>query len=89
MLNDIDSLYTEDPTRGQRRMWTALYKHYGEKAGRKLVKHLMGKLGIHAIYPRKNLSLLDKQNPKNHYFLHGVEINRVNQVGAWISRKSV
>ena len=80
VLNDIDALYTEDPTRGQRRMRAALYNNYGERAGRKLVKHLMEKLGIHAIYPKKNLSLPDKQNPKYPYLLRGVEINRVNQV---------
>ncbi len=80
LINKIDELYTEDPTRGQRRMLSALYHKDGIKVGRKMVRHIMRKLGINAIFPKKHLSIPDKQHPKYPYLLHHVAITRVNQV---------
>src|SRR5574344_2063866 len=38
------------------------------------------KLGINAVFPKKHLSIPDKQHPKYPYLLHNVAITRVNQV---------
>lgn len=80
LLQKIDELYTEDPTRGQRRMRSALRKRFSLKIGRKRIKRLMNMLGISAIYPKKNLSLANRQHKKYPYLLRGVDVNRVNQV---------
>jgi len=56
-MEKIDELYTEDPTRGTRRLSRALRKRFHIKAGRAKVKRLMGIMGIYAIYPKKSLSI--------------------------------
>ena len=80
LLKKIDELYTEDPARGQRRMKRALKKRFGLKIGRQRIKGLMEILGIHAIYPKRNLSLAKHQHKKYPYLLRNVSIERVNQV---------
>lgn len=80
LMNRIDELYTEDPTRGQRRMRHALRKQFGISVGRSVIRKLMETLGIEAIHPRKNLSSPNLQNKKYPYLLRNVPIKRVNQV---------
>ncbi len=80
LLQRIDELYTEDPTRGTRRMSTALKKQFGLNAGRGKVRKLMRIMGIAAIYPVKRLSIANQQHKKYPYLLRGVAITRVNQV---------
>ena len=46
IMNRIDELYTEDPTRGQRRMRHALRKQFSLIAGRNRIRKLMDLLGI-------------------------------------------
>ena len=79
-MEKIDELYTENPARGTRRMSKALRKRFHIKAGRVRVRRLMGIMGIHAIYPKKNLSISNKAHKKYPYLLRNVEITRPNQV---------
>lgn len=80
LLNRIDELYTEDPTRGQRRMRHALRKQFGLSVGRSVIRKLMEMLGLEAIHPRKTLSSPNLQHKKYPYLLRNVPIKRVNQV---------
>jgi len=79
-MEKIDELYTENPTRGTRRMNRALRKRFHIKAGRVKVRRLMGIMGINAIYPKKNLSISNKTHKKYPYLLRNMEITRPNQV---------
>jgi putative transposase len=80
LMNRIDELYTEDPTRGTRRLSKALWKQFSLQAGRGKVRKLMRLLGIGAIYPTKRLSIANIQHKKYPYLLRGMPITRVNQV---------
>jgi putative transposase len=80
LMNRIDELYTEDPTRGTRRISNALWKQFSLQAGRGKVRKLMHLLGIGAIYPTKRLSIANVQHKKYPYLLRGMPIMRVNQV---------
>jgi len=80
LLNRIDELYTEDPTRGQRRMRHALRKQFGISAGRNVIRKVMDELCIEAIHPRKHLSIPNQLHKKYPYLLRNVPITRVNQV---------
>lgn len=80
LLKKLDELYTEDPTRGTRRMRGALRKRYRLKIGRDRIKNFMEMLGIAALYPKKNLSSPNGAHKKYPYLLRGVTVNRVNQV---------
>ena len=80
LMNRMDELFTEDPTRGTRRLSRALRKRFGLYAGRGKVRRLMDRMGIGAIYPKKRLSLGNKQHKKYPYLLRNVPITKVNQV---------
>jgi putative transposase len=80
IMEKIDILYTDDPTRGQRRLRGALKKQYRIKIGRQAIRGYMVILGITAIYPKKDLSKPNKKHKKYPYLLRGVKIERVNQV---------
>ena len=78
LINEIDELCTEDSTRGQRRMRFALYNKYGIKVGRKLVRSIMRKLGINAVFPKKHLSIPDKQHLNQHRSGMPIHIERLH-----------
>ncbi len=80
LMHRIDELYTEDPTRGTRRISNALRKRFNLHAGRGKVRRLMERIGISAIYPKKRLSASNKQHKKYPYLLRNVPITRANQV---------
>ena len=80
LMHRIDELYTEDPTRGTRRLSAALLRRFKLKAGRGKVRHLMARMGISAIYPKRHLSKPNKQHKIYPYLLRNVPIVRVNQV---------
>ena len=80
LLKKLDAVYTEDPTFGTRRMRHALRKRYNLKVGRDRIRKLMDILGIAAIYPKKNLSLPNKEHKKYPYLLRGIEIKNPNHV---------
>lgn len=82
LLNLIDKLYTERPTRGRYGMRDALAQEHGIDVNHKRVRRLMRKLGIEAIYPkpRRNTSLGNKQHKKYPYLLNNLDIDRPDQV---------
>lgn len=80
LLEKLDELFTENPTRGTRRLSQALKKRFGLVAGRDKVRRLMRIMGISAIYPKKNLSVATPAHKKYPYLLRGVAITHPNQV---------
>ena len=80
LLEKLDELYTENPTRGARRLSKALKKRFGFEAGRGKVRRLMRVMGVSAIYPKKDLSRSNELHKKYPYLLRGVEITRTNHV---------
>jgi putative transposase len=80
LMDRIDELFTEDPTRGTRRLRAALRRQYGIEVGRSKIRSLMARMGLHAIYRVLNTSRPNKLHKKYPYLLRGVKIDRVNQV---------
>ena len=80
LMRRIDELYTEDPTRGTRRLRAVLYRRFNIKIGRGKVRQLMTRLGISAIYPKKRLSIPNKSHKIYPYLLRKLPITHVNQV---------
>lgn len=80
LMDRIDELFTEDPTRGTRRLKAALRKRFDLVVGRSKVRSLMVRMGLYAIYRRINTSKPNKSHKKYPYLLRGIPINRVNQV---------
>lgn len=79
LMAKLDELFTEDPTRGTRRLSKALTKRFGLVAGREKVRRLMRLMGIAAIYPKPNLSVAHPGHKKYPYLLRGVAITHPNQ----------
>ncbi len=80
LMEKLDELFTENPTRGTRRLSKALKKRFSLVAGRDKVRRLMRIMGIAAIYPKKHLSIANKLHKKYPYLLRGLKITRANQV---------
>lgn len=80
LMDRIDELFTEDPTRGTRRLRAALKRQFGTEIGRSKIRSLMVRMGLRAIYRALNTSRPDKAHKKYPYLLRGVKIDRVNQV---------
>ncbi len=78
----IDEEYTRHPFCGARRLSLWLGEK-GEPAGRERVGRLMRILGLEAIYPKKRLSLENKEYKKYPYLLRGLRIDRPDHV--WCS----
>jgi len=79
-MDRIDELFTEDPTRGTRRLSAALKRCFGLTVGRSKVRSLMARMGLRAIYRALNTSKPNKAHKKYPYLLRGVKVERVNQV---------
>jgi len=79
LMRQIDELFTEDPSRGTRRICAAL-RRLGVNIGREKVRRLMDRMGLSAIYCKVNLSKFSPGHKKYPYLLRGVKITRVNQV---------
>jgi len=79
LMRQIDELYTEDPTRGTRRICAALRKK-SVMIGRGKARKLMELLGIAAIYRKPSLSKAAPGHKVYPYLLRNVPITRVNQV---------
>jgi putative transposase len=75
----IDEQYTRHPFYGIPRM-TIWLREEGHKINHKRVERLMGKMGIHAIYPKPRLSKSSEKHRKYPYLLRGLNISRPNQV---------
>lgn len=78
----IDYWHTLMPYIGVRKLRNLVQGKDGIHAGRKLIKRLMDEMGIHAIYPKPNLSKPGKEHKKFPYLLKNKTINFSNQVWA-------
>ena len=79
-MEKLDELFTENPTRGTRRLHPALKTRCGLVAGRDTVRRLMRRMGVAAMYPKKNLSVATFSHTQYPYVLRGVAITHPNQV---------
>jgi putative transposase len=80
LMDLIDVLFTEDPTRGTRRMRGALLKQYHIDVGRSKIRSLMARMGLSAIYQGVKTTIPNKEHKKYPYLLRNVKIVRVGQV---------
>ena len=87
VMNKIDEINTRWPCWGSRKITAKLninFKKEKENSGlrvnRKRIKRLMEEMGIEAIYPKRNLSIPDKQHKVYPYLLRDLTISRPNQV---------
>jgi putative transposase len=75
----LDEPYTVTPFYGIRRM-TAWLRQRGYAVNPKRVGRLMRQMGLEAIYPKPRLSQPAAGHTIYPYLLHGVTVDRVNQV---------
>jgi putative transposase len=78
-MNKIDEIYTKHPFFGTRRTSDFL-KESGQDVGRDRVRTIMQRMGLEAIYPKRNLSKPDPGHKIFPYLLRGKIINKPNQV---------
>jgi len=78
----LDEVFTQRPFYGARRLCDELNAR-GDWVGRGHVRTLMRQMGLEAIYPKRRLSLPDKENRIYPYLLRGLAIVRPDQV--WCS----
>ena len=81
LLDLLDEIFLEFPYYGSRRLTKELNRR-GYKTGRSKVRGLMRKACIEAIYPKKRLSIPNKEHKVYPYLLRGVKIDRANKVWA-------
>lgn len=79
LMDKMDREFLEHPTHGVLSMVSFL-KTMGILIGQKRVRRLLRKMGVMAIYPRRNLSKLGLAKYIHSYKLRGLEITRSNQV---------
>lgn len=81
LMEELDRLYLEDPTRGTRRMAKELRK-LGHKTGRHHVRTLMRIMQMKTVYCRPRTTVIDPAWYKYPYLLRNLSINRLNQLWA-------
>lgn len=79
LMARIDYWHTEMPYLGTRKMVRQLQKE-GHAVGRKLVRRLMAQMGIHALYPKVNLSKRNFKASIVPYLLRNKSVFLPNQV---------
>ena len=79
-MNLIDRCHLEHPYYGSRRIRDWL-EDQGHLVNRKRIQRLMRKMGIAALYPKRNLSRRNQAHKVYPYLLRGLTIDRPNQ--AW------
>lgn len=79
IMAHIDFWHTKMPYLGIRRIVTKLIED-GYAVGRKLIRRLMAEMGIHAIYPKANLSKRNFKESIVPYLLRNKVVNFSNQV---------
>jgi putative transposase len=79
LIRQIDEIFTEDPTRGTRRICAVLKKR-NVNVGRGKVRRLMQILGLFAIYCKPDLSKPNPEHVTYPYLLRYMKIERINQV---------
>ena len=75
----IDEEFTKHPFYGVRRI-TAWLRTQGHQVNHKRVSRLMKKMGLEAIYPKRNLSKNNSEYKKYPYLLRNLEIEYPDQV---------
>ncbi len=81
MMQDLDLLYLEDPTRGTRRMTKELRKR-NYRVGRHHVRRLMQIMRLKTVYCRPRTTIIDPARYKFPYLLRNLDITHPNQVWA-------
>ncbi|GHA52347.1 integrase [Salinimicrobium marinum] len=81
LMTQMDRLYTQDPTLGVLGMQDELLDK-GWTVNHKRVRRLLRKMGVEAIYPKRNLSRLGKAKYIHPYLLRHLKVERPNQVWA-------
>jgi len=79
LMNLIDEQFTRTPFYGVLRMTESL-KLEGYQVNQKRIRRLMHKMGLEAIYPKKNLSKANPNHKKYPYLLKDVVIDHPDQV---------
>jgi len=82
LMNLIDEEFTRHPYMGVESMTEYLRQDIEKHCGPKRVRRLMRKMGLMAIYPKRNTSIPNKQHKVYPYLLRDVTIDRPNQVWA-------
>jgi putative transposase len=80
LMDRIDELFTEDPSRGTRRLRAALKRRFELTVGRSKIRRLMARMSLRCIYRALNTSKANKSHKKYPYLLRGVKIHHPNQV---------
>lgn len=81
LMARMDRLFTGDPTLGVLGMQDELLD-MGQVANHKRIRRLLRKMGVEAIYPKRNLSKLGKAKYIHPYLLRQLKVDRPNQVWA-------
>lgn len=81
LMRLIDEEYTRHPFYGSRRLSDWL-KDQNQPASRDKVRRIMKLMGLEAIYPRKRLSLKNKEHKTYPYLLRNLEIDHPDHVWA-------
>jgi putative transposase len=79
LMRLIDEQYLRTPFYGYPRMTAALQRQ-GWSVNRKRVARLMQKMGLQALFPKRNLSQAESGHQIYPYLLRGVSITHTNQV---------
>jgi putative transposase len=79
ITNMIDEQFTKTPFYGVPRMTANLIK-MGQQVNQKRIRRLMRKMGLEAIYPKKNLSKAHPDHKKYPYLLKDMVIDHPDQV---------
>jgi putative transposase len=77
----MDEEFHEHPTHGVIQMQDFLFA-LSFTVNQKRIRRLLRKMGIMALYPKRNLSKLGHAKYKRPYLLRGLKIDRINQVWA-------
>lgn len=80
LMRLIDEQFTKHPHFGSRSMLSWLRMDCGYNINRKRIVRLMKTMGLEAIYPKPKLSKTQNGHVKMPYLLHGLRIDRPNQV---------
>lgn len=81
LMRRIDALYLERPYYGSRRMTVALGAE-GHEVNRKRVQRLMRIMGLEGMAPGPHTSRPHPEHPVYPYLLHGLAVERADQVWA-------
>jgi len=80
LMRLLDQCYLEKPFYGSRRVRDWLSDRHDMVVNRKRIQRLRRVMGLETLYPKRNLSLANKQHKIYPYLLKGVEVVRSNQV---------